>query len=113
MKEHLENMSKFEDNLKKEQARTKEALRQKLEERRRKRKQSEGAKSQEALSGEESFSATGTPQKIAALQDSSRAISQTPVKSATAPFPQRMDSGGGFCNILHLNCLYVQILSPD
>ena len=38
MKEHEANMVKFEENLKKEQDRTKEMLRQKLEERRKKKK---------------------------------------------------------------------------
>ena len=41
MKEHQANMVKFEENLKKEQDRTKEMLRQKLEERRKKKKSME------------------------------------------------------------------------
>lgn len=41
MKEHEENMAKFEANLKKEQDRTKAALREKLEARRKKKKDDE------------------------------------------------------------------------
>ena len=41
MREHEENMAKFEANLKKEQDRTKAALREKLEARRKKKKEEE------------------------------------------------------------------------
>lgn len=68
-------MSKFDENLKREQERTKEALRRRLEERKRKRKHSEMGKPEAiAVGGESPYQQTGTAQKLEALQRESAPI---------------------------------------
>ena len=99
MKEHLENMSKFDENLKKEQERTKEALRQKLEERKRKRKQSgaDRPSAAEPAGEDEPSSQMGTTQKLEALRLESvrRQAQKQPETEATTMQPGMED--GGVC----------------
>jgi len=52
LKDHEESMAKFEQNLKNEQARTKEILRKKLEERRKKKKSTEMGKIRDDYAGD-------------------------------------------------------------
>ena len=97
MKEHLENMSKFDENLKKEQERTKEALRLKLEERRKKRKQSEVEKPKmtESIRDDLLRGEMGTTQKLEALrQESFRRQEQRPQETEAASMQPRIEDGG-------------------
>lgn len=68
MKEHQDNMAKFEDNLKKEQNRTKEMLRKKLEERRKKKKSLEMGKIRDEFQVEVKEAAQEERERLAALQ---------------------------------------------
>ena len=93
MKEHMENMSKFDENLKKEQERTKEALKQKLEERRRKRKQSEVDKSKVPTSTDGAKVDHETPQKLATTAVA-RTAAHAALGSGVATSPHRGAEGG-------------------
>lgn len=108
MKEHIENMSKFDENLKKEQDRTKEALRQKLEERRRKRKQSEGQKP-EAMSETSDYGQLGTTEKLDGLKkESLQSAVQKPSGSGVIAMPPGLEAGGTRClKIIHLSMLLI------
>ena len=104
MKEHLENMSKFDENLKKEQERTKDALRQKLEERRRKRKQSEVDKSTAAID-ETPYGQMGTGAQTLSQRASGAGVSGAGVSGAgVASLPPRIEDGGGCLAML----IYIQ-----
>lgn len=68
MKEHEENMAKFEANLKKEQERTKAALREKLEARRKKKKEDEMKKIKAASKVETEAAEQKEREEMTALQ---------------------------------------------
>lgn len=68
MKEHEENMAKFEANLKKEQDRTKAALREKLEARRKKKKEDEMKKIKAAAKVETEAAEQKEREEMTALQ---------------------------------------------
>ena len=106
MKEHLENMSKFDENLKKEQERTKEALRQKLEERKRKRKQSGVDKpgATEPIGEDVPVNQMDTTQKLEALRlESVRRQGQKQPETEATTMQPGMEDGGG--------CLFVYVTS--
>ena len=90
----MENMSKFDENLKKEQERTKEALKQKLEERRRKRKQSEVDKSKVPTSTDEEAKVDHeTAQKLGTTAGA-RTAAYPALGSGVAASPHRGEEGG-------------------
>ena len=91
MKDHLDNMAKFEDNLKREQGRTKDALKAKLEERRRKRTQSEMEKGSIASAGE--VSEPKEKQRIAPLHREVPRIVDTNARSAPRAYAPHTDAG--------------------
>lgn len=68
MREHLENMAKFEENLRKEQERTKAALREKLEARRKKKKDAELQKIKAAAKVETEAAEQKEREEMTALQ---------------------------------------------
>jgi len=74
LKDHEESMAKFEQNLKNEQARTKEMLRKKLEERRKKKKSTEMGKIRDDYAGDSRAAAEEERSKLAALQTESAKV---------------------------------------
>lgn len=68
MREHQENMAKFKDNLRKEQERTKDALREKLEARRKKKKDAEMQKIKAAAKVETEAAEQKEREEMTALQ---------------------------------------------
>lgn len=108
MKEHSEYMRRFEDNLKEEQTRTKEALRKKLEERRMKKKGIESGKINKLLDDEEI-------KRLAVLQRTEDEVLPASASFFPAKFVQTMDLPGNFdecllCKILTLNAVFACLL---
>ena len=86
MKEHEANMVKFEANLKKEQDRTKEMLRQKLEERRKKKKSMELDKIKAGYQDSVKSASAEEQKKLADLQTESAKV-LTSATPGLAPKP--------------------------
>ncbi len=100
MREHQENMAKFEENLRKEQERTKAALREKLEARRKKKKDAEMQKIKAAAKVETEAAEQKEREEMTALQrqGAERLMASTPA-TPLAPSETRPKTGIGhnFC----------------
>ena len=95
MREHQENMAKFEENLRKEQERTKEALREKLEARRKKKKDAEMQKIKAAAKVETEAVEQKEREEMTALQrqGAERLKASTPA-TPVAPLDTRPKTTG-------------------
>lgn len=96
LKDHEESMAKFEENLKNEQARTKEMLRKKLEERRKKKKSAEMGKIRDEYAGDSRAAEEEERSKLAALQTESAKV-LTLATPSLVPKPVRTEEGKISC----------------
>lgn len=90
LKEHEENTAKFQENLKKEQERTKAALREKLEARRKKKKEAELKKIKETAKEESTAIEQKEREQLSTLQKEGvqSLAATTPLRPKT-PAPAR------------------------
>ena len=92
-------MAKFEENLKKEQERTKDALKRRLEERRRKKKEAEEDKVKKTHDQDEEAAIKEERQKVAALQkEGVRALASTVGSRPRSPPKSKDDSSKYSCS---------------